>query len=163
MGLCHQSKTTSRMASVTQGNSLCFVPREVRDKLTREICVFLFATKLQRSLGRPGSAQVALLGGHGTQAEAAHRVPLALGLQGEESRLGLDRRLAALGSPASQSTAGPHPSRVHFPFWSQLVPRELRGARSWSVFSLRLRGTGQEDSPGNRVEQGLGLVPVCGV
>lgn len=45
--------------------------------------MFLFTTKLQRSLGRPGSAQVALLGGHGTQAEAALRVPLALGSKGK--------------------------------------------------------------------------------
>lgn len=45
----------------------------------RSMCVFLFTTKLQRSLGRPGSAQAALLGGHGTQVEAAFRVPLALG------------------------------------------------------------------------------------
>lgn len=76
------------------------------------------------------------------------------GRQEEESRLGLHCRLAALGSLVSQSTLGPHPSGVHFPFWSQLVPRELRGAKSWSVFSLRLRGTRQEDSPGNRVKQG---------
>lgn len=45
--------------------------------------MFLFTTKMQRNLGRPGSAQVALLGGRGTQAEAALRVPLALGSKGK--------------------------------------------------------------------------------
>lgn len=51
-GLCCQRETTSRMASVTKENTLCFVPKEVGDKPSRS--VVLLIAKLQRSPGRPG-------------------------------------------------------------------------------------------------------------
>lgn len=45
--------------------------------------MFLLTAKLQRSRGKPAGAQVALLGGHGRWAEAALRVPPALGSEAE--------------------------------------------------------------------------------
>lgn len=87
---------------------------------------------------------MALLGGHRRQVQAALGSP-GLGLRGEKSRQG-----PALCFHSSQSTEGLHPSRVHFPWGSQLVPAGSEGARPWPVSSLRLRG------PGRRVLLGIG-------
>lgn len=87
MGLCHQSKTTYFKDGIGHsGKQLMLCPQRSEgqvDQRERSMCVFLFTTKMQRNLGRPGSAQVALLGGRGTQAEAALKVPLALGSKGK--------------------------------------------------------------------------------